>query len=65
MNLRQKIKRLIDESQGYDDASKLICVMLNYELDLERNDWFEDDPDLEELLEDNELWDRVELILAS
>jgi hypothetical protein len=74
MNLRQKIKRLIDESPSYDDASKLICVMLSDELELSGNGWFEDDPELEALLEDsddpkaehayNELSDRVECILA-
>jgi hypothetical protein len=74
MNLRQKIKRLIDESPSYDDASKLICVMLNHELELDGNGWFDDDPELEVLFEDSddpnvehahsELVDKVESILA-
>ena len=79
LNLRQKIKRLIDESQSNDDASKLICVMINDELELEGNGWFEDDPELEALFENSDeddcddrkihkiykkLWDRVNSILA-
>jgi hypothetical protein len=73
MNLQQKIKRLIDESQSNDDASNLICVMLHHELELDEDIWFEE-AELELLFENsadpkvqdahNELWDRVEFILA-
>jgi hypothetical protein len=54
MTLRQKIQQIIDEGQSSDDSSKQICIMLNDELSLDGNGWFEDDPELKVLFEDSD-----------
>jgi hypothetical protein len=54
MTLRQKIQQIIDEGQSSDDSSKQICIMLNDELSLDGNGWFEDDPELEALFENSD-----------
>ncbi len=64
--LRLKIQKIIEKATSTEDASYLICYLLEDEIGLDGNGWFDDDSEMQTQLESSysDMSARVSKMLA-
>lgn len=62
--LRKNIHSIVSSVDDPNEAAKLICYHLDYELGLSGNGWFDDDPEMEPIFCGNGDQERVRLKTA-
>jgi hypothetical protein len=65
IRLRGKIQAIAEKASSAEEVGHLVCYLLEDEIGLNGNGWFDDDPEMQSLLRDawTEMSERVKSLL--